>query len=220
MRAVIFDMDGVLVDSEAANVALLTEYLMESKLSVPFSVILEYIGAPSELFWNQVERMNPQTDAETAMQGFYAFRRGQRLSYRAMMYPGVAQLLRDLKQEGFCIGLASSTVRNTVLEVLNQCEIQSYFDTLVCGREVIHGKPAPDIFLKAAGLIGAKPEACVVVEDSNRGVRAGKRAGMKVIGKTDLRFGQDISEADVMVSGMEAVTVQLISRLLESRGLE
>lgn len=216
MKSVIFDMDGVLVDSEVVNIALLIEYLGQLGLSVPRQVILQYIGAPSEPFWECVGKLNPGIDIQRARDGYLSYRQRQRICYREILYPGVRELLLGLRKAGFRIGLASSTARKTVVDILEQCSISDLFDVEVCGDEVEHGKPAPDIFLRAAALLGAEPGECVVVEDSQRGVHAGRAAGMKVIGKEDARFCQELLEADVTVDRTGKVTVRLIDSLLES----
>lgn len=100
--------------------------------------------------------------------------------------PGAEELLGFLKENHIKIALASGTSRNSINSHLSKLGIEGCFDAIVGGGDVENGKPAPDVFLKAAGLIGAAPETCFVFEDSANGIRAGHAAGMKCIGVADL----------------------------------
>ena len=106
---------------------------------------------------------------------------------------GVKETLDFLKEKGIKLGLASGTSREKAIKRLNFVNALDYFDVTVCGNEVENGKPAPDIFLKAANLLGAKPEECIVFEDSDNGIKSGYNAGMKVIGIPDVKpFTEDL----------------------------
>ena len=106
---------------------------------------------------------------------------------------GVKDTLDFLKEKGIKIGLASGTGKDKALVRLNAVNALNYFDATVYGNEVENGKPAPDIFLKAAKLLGAKPEECIVFEDSDNGIKSGFNAGMKVIGVPDVKpFTEDL----------------------------
>ena len=99
---------------------------------------------------------------------------------------GVRDILQYFKQHGVRVAVASSSKRATVLHNLKQADILSYFDAVVSGDQVTHGKPAPDIFLLAAQQIGCEPENCYVFEDGTNGIRAGAAAGCTTIMIPDL----------------------------------
>lgn len=99
---------------------------------------------------------------------------------------GAGELIDFLKANGIKIGLASGTSRPSVMHHLNEVDIADAFDAMVCGTEVENGKPAPDIFLKTAQLLGTSPEDCFVFEDSENGIIAAHKAGMKCIGVPDM----------------------------------
>lgn len=105
---------------------------------------------------------------------------------------GAKELLEYLKQRGVKIGLASGSSRELVNSHLEKVDALKFFDVMVCGDEVENGKPAPDIFLKTAELLGADPADCFVFEDSENGINAGFAAGMKCIGIEDIAiFGEE-----------------------------
>ena len=99
---------------------------------------------------------------------------------------GAEELLTYLKQKGVKIALATGTSRESTEHHLKEMGLLNFFDATVCGSEIENGKPAPDIFLKSAKLIGAKPEDCFVFEDSLNGIIAGFKACMKCIGVPDI----------------------------------
>ena len=99
---------------------------------------------------------------------------------------GAEELLKFLKEKGIKIAIASGSSRESINHHLKAVSAEGYFDAIVGGRDIENGKPAPDIFLKAAELLGAKPQNCFVFEDSANGIRAGYAAGMKCIGVPDI----------------------------------
>ncbi len=126
--------------------------------------------------------------------------------------PGVKETLDFLKEKGIKIGLASGTSKAKALIRLETVNALPYFHATVFGNEVANGKPAPDIFLKAAQLLGAKPEECIVFEDSDNGIKAGFNAGMRVIGIPDVMpFTEEIksmlfAEFDTMDKAIELLS--------------
>ena len=122
---------------------------------------------------------------------------------------GVKETLDFLKEKGVKLGLASGTSREKAMFRLTKVGALGYFDVTICGNEIENGKPAPDIFLKAANLLGAKPEECIVFEDSDNGIKSGYNAGMKVIGIPDVKpFSEEIksmlyAEFDTMDKAIE-----------------
>ena len=108
--------------------------------------------------------------------------------------PGVADTLKYLKEKGAKVGLATSTVRERATGYLKAHQIDRYFDELVFGDTVEHGKPAPDIYLKACGMLGVKPEEAIAVEDSINGIVSAGRAGMYPVMVIDLIEPNDITK--------------------------
>ncbi|BDP56043.1 hypothetical protein EfmJHP36_05220 [Enterococcus faecium] len=94
------------------------------------------------------------------------------------------------------MAIASSSPMDTINEVVTTCKIESYFDCLISGRDLPESKPNPTIFLKASEQLRIPVEECLVIEDSYNGIKAGKRANMKVLAIKDKRFSQDVSLAD------------------------
>lgn len=188
-KAVVFDMDGVITDTEK----LYRRFEMEEGLSrgVPEDVMIracERIAggnrytnkAPFEQivgrgidYWEYREKMIAKLDK-------YIQENGVELKY------GVVETLRYLKEKGIKVGLATSTVRERAIGYLTDHDIYKYFDKLIFGDMIEHGKPAPDIYLKACSELGVKPDEAIAVEDSRNGIKSAGTAGLYAVMVVDL----------------------------------
>lgn len=181
LKAVIFDLDGVVADSHPVHEAawkslLLEEGLPAGSLDLKFlyaghprrEILRHYLGALSA---ERLERLSARKDE------LY-------LQYAPGLAPkrGVARVLRELRDAGIACALATSAGRARTDETLEQFGMAGSFAAVIAGNDVRAAKPSPDIFLLAASQVGAKPEECVVVEDSVAGVLAAKAAGMQCVG--------------------------------------
>jgi beta-phosphoglucomutase-like phosphatase (HAD superfamily) len=218
LRAVIFDMDGVLVDSEPYHHQAETRIFADLGISVPDEERRTFVGMSGRKMWEIIrERHAPRLSVEELL----SFDRGQRLSFFSTIgtirpIPGVTRLLGDLRAHNMKIGLASSSIMDLIRLITGAAGIGNYFDILVSGEEVEHGKPAPDIFMRAAMLLGVGTRECVVIEDSENGVRAAKAAGIACVGFNNPGFrSQDLSMADLVVDDFARLDYAALSGVLE-----
>lgn len=212
---VIFDMDGVLADSEPKwndiDRDLLSAYGVvyagEHKhhvLGKSFDLSMQFYKETYKLE-DEIDAMNTRRQSIAA--DYYA--------HHITAFEDAPHVLRALKEMGFRIGLATSSRRQLAESFLSRHELTGYFDAIVTGEDVRNGKPHPDIYLRAAQLLGSAPANCLVVEDSLAGVEAGKSAGMSVAAIPDAQFvnAQDyIGRADWVLSRLGEV-VELAARL-------
>lgn len=182
LKAVIFDVDGTLLDTERIYMQAWKAAAAEQGYVMPDRVL-------------QMTRAVNTKDAarifeEEIGNGFsYAKTRPIRVRIAEeiiarespILKPGVLELLAYLEEKGIRLAVASSTNTQTTREHLAASGIADRFEVIVGGDQIVNGKPHPDIFLRAAELLGEAPENCMVVEDSPAGIRAGAAAGMKVI---------------------------------------
>ncbi len=127
---------------------------------------------------------------------------------------GLIELLADLDHAPVKTAIASSSARDNIDIVIDHLGLQGYFEGIVSGTEVRHGKPAPDIYLEAARLINVDPRACVALEDAREGVAAAKAAGMKVIAvPNQYTHQQDFTAADLVVGSLQELSWNRISQL-------
>lgn len=187
MEAVVFDMDGIIFDSELLVLETWKEVAEKHGFPDIEKVCKECLGTNDavtrQIFLEHYGREFPYDEYAKEMSALFHKRAaGGKLPKK----PGVEELLAALKERGLKVALASSTKRETVLRELEEGGLLHYFDKVVCGDMVSRSKPEPDIFLKACELLDVSPEKAYVIEDSYNGIRAAHSAGMKPIMVPDL----------------------------------
>lgn len=198
--AVIFDMDGVIFDSE--KLSLICWNILAEKLNLKNieNVFFECIGA------SVLEAEQKFNIAYKNKHNFKDFKREKTELYKQMyengklcLKPGVIEILLFLKERGIKIGLATSTKAAVVNRELEDYNIKQYFDVIICGDMVEKCKPSPDVYLKACDALECKPEFCYAIEDSYNGIIAAKRARTNVIMVPDLVQGDDLEDKSSVI---------------------
>ena len=186
-KAVIFDLDGLLIDSEVISHRLYDELLHRYGKSVTVAEYArDYSGKTGVAnMTNVIARYNLPITVEEGLTWEVA--REKELLQDVQLKPGAAALLSWLKTEGVAVVLATSSVRERAVEVLTRLGVVQYFDDMVFGTEIERGKPWPDIFLKAAEKAHAAPADCLVLEDSEAGIQAAHAAGIDVLCVPDMK---------------------------------
>lgn len=207
MKKIIFDMDGVIVDSEYTYLESKTEILKEAGREKPLSYQYQFMGTTYEFMW---QKMKDELDLPEAI-SFYISEMNriredmiQRDGVRAIKY--AQDLIRKLAMEGYELAVASSSPKKEIIRNLTELGIIDYFKVLVSGEEVERSKPNPDVFLRAAELIEAAPENCIVIEDTKNGALAAKAAGMYCFGFANPDYpAQDLSMTDEIVNDLSKI---------------
>ena len=195
-KAIIFDMDGVLVDTENAYLNMFRDFLRAHGKPVREDILLKIVGADSKKTWKYMGKLWGEEDTEKIRQLFHSEYPDGTLDYREYLFPGVPQMLRTLKQKNYLLALASSSKKKDIRRMLKENELGSYFTVVVSGEEYKESKPDLEIYNDVKRQLGLNSEECLVVEDSTYGIRAAKAAGLEVIAVDDPRFSFDQSEAD------------------------
>jgi HAD superfamily hydrolase (TIGR01509 family) len=206
--AVIFDLDGVLADSEPwwnkIDAKLLAQYDVNYRgeyhrnvLGVSYRVAVEFYKKAFDLSVPTKELMRRR--GEIAID-FFANRIG--------LFPSAKEVLQELRQMNLRLAVATSSVSASARPFLERHNLNGFFDVVVTGDETERGKPHPDIYLHAADKLGLAADACVVIEDSLSGVAAAKAAKMRVVAIPDTRFvdpREYEKEADYLLSDLSEV---------------
>ena len=184
-QGAIFDMDGLLFDTERMYRDSWKQSAQQFDLVHNPDFPRAVCGSSGAHMREIILQYYPQVDAK-AFADDCILRVERELETHVPEKTGVRDILQYFKRHGVRVAVASSSKRATVLHNLKQADILSYFDAVVSGDQVTHGKPAPDIFLLAAQQIGCEPESCYVFEDGTNGIRAGAAAGCTTIMIPDL----------------------------------
>jgi len=212
LHAVIWDLDGVIIDSAEEHRQAWQRLAQE-----------EGIQLSDADFWATFGKRND--DIIPVIWGPQPLQRVQALANRKEAYfrelirktgaalPGSIELLRGLHKAGFLQALASSAPIENIQLISEVLGLRQYFTALVSGETVAHGKPAPDIFLKAAKELGTSPGQCLVIEDAVAGVQAAHAAGMRCIAVAGNRDLPGLREAELMVKSLTEVDMALVRSL-------
>ncbi len=203
IRTVIFDMDGVLIDSEPIHQRVNQAYFKDLGTRVTQEFYQKnFIGLPVEQMLIYLKKEYtlkesvPQMLKECSDLLFRDFEQSD-LTPTA----GAADLLGELKSRGCNLAVGSSSSPELIALIIRKLGLSDYFDHLVSGYQVERGKPHPDLFLKIADIFGTSPGECAVIEDSALGLEAAHAAGMKAVGVDNPESMQDMSRASITVGG-------------------
>lgn len=203
--AVIFDMDGVLVDSENYFFKLNVRFVKDRGKAVVEKDLQKLVGMQMQgIYETLYEYFKGEMSFEQFKADYDTFCKINEPDYSTILNPGVIKTLESLYDRGFKIGLASSCDMHNIQKVLSQCNLLKYFTVIVSGDEFVVSKPNPQIYFSTANRLGIEPKYCFVVEDSVYGIEAGKRAGMTVFACKQ-PFGHDQSRADYIVDCIDEI---------------
>lgn len=218
--AVIFDMDGVLVDSNPFHVQKWAELLTEHK--IPFSeeeLPRQILGQRNDrvfhLFFGSGMGETEMREIEARLEE--NFRRAFRL--HAKLLPGLRDLAGELRSAGLPIALASSAMPQNIDFVMDTLRCRSYFSSVMSGDDVHQPKPHPEIYLKTAEKLGIDPAGCIAFEDSFVGIEAAKSAGMKCIAISSTFPAEELrdkTDADLVAPDFQKLSLPVLQSLFSS----
>jgi len=205
MNYIIFDMDGVLLDSEPMHQEIIYETFQLEGIPFDKAYIQTLTGMSAFPMWEKVKHDAQRSESVEELIKFhrdYFFKRLPEV--KVPLVPHVKDVLEKFKNEGKHLSLASSSGRKLIDIFTQQTNIAHYFEVIMSGDDVQYSKPNPEIFLKVAQWYGLPATQFTVIEDSTNGVKAAKSANMKCIGfDNPLSGGQDLSQADLLIHSMQ-----------------
>ncbi len=206
IAAVIFDMDGVLLDSEPLHLRATQATLGTRGASYTERDNRAFFGATDAELFRALSVLFDLPGPTTTLVAAKQDRLVTLIRTEARALPGIPAVPRQLRAAGLPLALASSSPRPVIEAVLETLGLEGLFQAVVSGDDVARGKPAPDAFLLAARRLGVPPERCLVVEDSRNGVLAAKAAGMTVAAvPCPATSHEDFSPADWVLPSLEAL---------------
>ena len=199
IKAIIFDMDGVIFDSETMYINDLIRFFKQHDIEIQVSDCIPLIGIDSKLYYEQAYTMwNNKTDFITFKNMLQEYFRSFDCDYKAVVRPQIYSVLESLS-ERYKIALASSSSLNTINTALDQVDLRKYFTFIVSGEQFKESKPNPEIYLHTIKELNVNKDEAIIIEDSPKGILAANRAGIKVLALKDDKFGLDQSQADAML---------------------
>jgi beta-phosphoglucomutase family hydrolase len=206
--AVLFDLDGVIVDSRAHHLTAWEALARAHELDVSAGYFDASFGLRNDAI---LGRLLPAAN-EAELQ---ALADEKEAAFRASaggaleLLPGVGELITFLEAQHIQRAVVTSTPRENLTMILDDLGLADRFDALVSGEDVAHGKPDPEGFVVAARRLGVDATGCVVIEDAPAGLQAAKAAGMRAVGVTTTHLAPDLGDADLVVGSLAEEAVRM-----------
>jgi beta-phosphoglucomutase len=212
---VIFDMDGVLVDTAWAHRQSWYDLAEEKGLAMSDEFFRRTFGMQNDAI---LPMLRPGISKEQMehLADWKEQRYRDIVEERVELAPGAEALLKDLKQHGFRLAIGSSAPPENLDVFWDRLSLVTWFDARVTKEEIAQSKPSPETFLKAAEKLGLAPACCAVVEDAVPGVQAARAAGMRVAAVTTSRQREDLAQADRIVDSLSELRASDFLDLLQS----
>lgn len=204
--AVIFDMDGVIVDTEKFYLDTLARLFEAEGIEVPFEDLCVTVGASYKDFKRNLVRWfelgGEHLAEEEALARYNVWEERNQPDFAALLNHGVVETIAELKRRGVRVALASSSPISNILLVLEACGLSDAFELVTSGEQFHESKPNPEIYLHTLENLGLPAGDCCCVEDSVPGITAGKAAGLTVFAKREDRFGFTQEAADRIIDAI------------------
>lgn len=219
MKAAIFDMDGLLIDSEPLWYEAAVEVFNPLGIHLTPALYADSIGLRTKEFvahWFREYGIDATKSAAAILSINEVVI--EKISTKGEAMPGVHQVLEMLQKEGYTIGLATSSPSKLIDVVVNKLNISAYFKAFASAEHLTYGKPHPQVYLDCAAMLQANPMDCICFEDSFYGLIAAKAARMKcvVVPHIDIQHQLRWGAADIILPSLEAFDEEKLKRVFES----
>jgi len=217
LKAVIFDMDGVIIDSEPMHNKAYHDMFNDVGIEVSKEFYESFTGQSTI---NICKRLCDHFNLKESPETLVAIKRKH---YKHFFYTnsdlglidGVMKLIKDYHNNGLTLVLASSAAMTSIDQIFDRFDLNRYFKDKLSGGDLKQSKPHPEIFINAAKATGFTKEECIVIEDSTNGVKAAKAAGIFCVGFDSFHSkNQDYSKADMVISDFNAISFEKISGII------
>ena len=188
IKAVIFDMDGLMIDSERVTFEGYQHILSKKGKTITEDFYITLLGKPIKgIFQRFYDVYGNDFPIESVITDVHQYMAERFETEGVPLKTGLVELLKYCREKGYRTIVATSSNRNRVDKILKSADIEQYFDDSICGDEVTKGKPDPEVFLKSCMKLGVNTDEAVVLEDSEAGIQASYAAGIKVICVPDMK---------------------------------
>lgn len=204
-KLIIFDMDGVLLDSEKLYMDMNQIFFRQLGAEISIAEHQTFVGISATKMWTYIkDKFNLPQSVDELKELEKELKHTTLQETDLVPTSGVTDFLEFLKQHDHTMAIASSGLKKNIDLILQKLNIGNYFDLIVSGEQVRNGKPEPDIFLSVAEYYKRTPQDCIVIEDSTNGVLAAKAANMFCVGYYNPNSGnQNLSKADIIINSFK-----------------
>lgn len=216
-KAVIFDMDGTLINSTKADFLAWQKLFSFYGKSLTYEEYIPLLGIKSAQVVKEFLPVKNDEEIQMALTQKLVFFHEYVAENGIYPVPYADVFLKQIKQLDIPVALATSSRKAKMEMVMTKVNLVTLFDAIVTGGDVKNGKPAPDIFIKAAEKLGVRPQDCIVFEDASNGVKAAKNAFMKCVAVSSTQSPESLREADLVIDSFKDLSfTDVCSRLKES----
>jgi HAD superfamily hydrolase (TIGR01509 family) len=221
LKAVIFDMDGVLIDSEPVHVKAEMKTFASHGVHMTVEALQANMGRGMREFFTELIRTHGLKICVDDLIQEHKKTLATLYCEEVTVMPGAMDLIASCRNEALTLAVASSTDRDLILKILGKLKMLPIFDVIVSGQEVAKYKPNPDIFLETVRQLEVLAEECVIIEDSSAGVNAAKAASVPCIGfRSPNSSSQDLGAANLIVDSLAALDPSCLRRVVSDYSVD
>lgn len=210
IKAIIFDMDGVLFDTEKFYYDRRETFLNGKGISISHLPPSFFIGGNMKQVWEHILRDDyDKWDVEQLQKEYTQYKLDNPLPYRQLIFPDVIEMLDACQKAGVKLALASSSTKKDILRALRENDLEKYFQVILSGEEFEESKPNPAIYNSAVQQLEVDKSEAIIIEDSEKGIQAGVSADIEVWGIRDERFGMNQEKASLLFSNLTEIKERL-----------
>lgn len=213
MKAIILDMDGVIIDSEPKHFEIEMKLLEELGGSISVDKHKQFVGTTDYYMWDKLKN---QFNIKMPVEYIIDIKRerfNKSISSLSLI-PNFMDFIESVYNKDFLIALASSNTRSSIDKVIKSFKLDKYLNYSISAEEVKNGKPDPELFLKCAEILDIKANNCLVIEDSEAGVEAAMSANMKCIGLRSNK-SQNLAGADLVIDNFNEINIDIINKIFK-----
>jgi HAD superfamily hydrolase (TIGR01509 family) len=203
-KAVIFDMDGVLIDSEYAYFKRRMSFFDSIGEEPGTRSFTDFIGLSDKMIW---EKLIPNDNEKriTLKEEYRKYREKNEISFKQVMNKSVKYVIERLRDKNIKVAIASSSERKEILRMMDECKLSSNIDFVISGEECTRSKPSPEIYNKAVEFLNISPEEALAVEDSTLGIDSAVSAGLEVAALSQKDYKLDQSKATHIIFDLKEI---------------